>query len=1274
MVLCGLCCSVAHADPGALDPSFGTGGVQLSTLGNADDAQGLATAQTPGGGDVAVGSVLDSGTLELGIAQYTSSGRLDSAFGSGGIVTTNLGNTTSQADAVAVESDGDVLIAGSADTVQGDTDVLLALYSPTGQPVAGFGTNGSELLAVGDGGDAQANAVLIDGGSVLVTGNATQNSTTDAFFLSASDTTGAVNGSPTLISLGDNTTTQANAIALDGANAVIAGDASNNGTKDAMVSELNPSTSALVSGFGSSGSTLQAVGSSDAIAYGVVVESRGEIVVDGSVVSNGATDVLMAGFSSSGKLDPGFGSSAGTTQVAVGSGGNAAGASLALSPAGQLVLAGEATDAVSGQAANLPLVARFTGAGRLDTSFAPSAPLPGTELLECDNDSGFSGDTVQSNGEIVAAGYAGADSQHQSFLIARFLDTQSGSGSGAPGCSVNGGGTGPPPPPPNSRCKQETRTFGRLEVNACFAQEGAAWLASGTIDLDGLQLVPSPCTSLLFDSTSETMKTVCSQGGDGEVAVGIPVSGSTAIPLYQGSLDQSIPTADGDSIGQLLADAYSDLRGFPMVGDISSDANGLGSMELTVNTQFPSPFDVVTGSTSIQVSFGKGVQLGNLGIKFGPVTLGGFLYTELAFSYNPLNNIWTASGQVSLPIPLADQISALAKFRDASLLELSANASFSPGVPVGGGVFLTGAGLTVGDNPFTIGGSLDFALGPQIGGVSLIGVDAGFEVQFPPHEWAVELNGNVTLGGVPLASAYFEVDSDGNAFFDGSLSYGASFEMNVQAELQGWVSFPTNTFDAFAKATVTILPYSGTGEVDVSSEAISACVTVQVGEPPVGASATIGGAYVWGHGFALMGGFDIFGVKFGNSSSCDLSKYRPAAPASVIGNPNPIGTAGDDVRDASAPAHTAAAATGDQITVPAHQSVYVVELRGTGPATAGVNGTAPYITVAGPDGRSFSDAPGTASMRSQWGTILAAPENGATFVLLAHPPAGHWVFTPEAGSAITAVATATMLPAPSVRAHLSGHGYAWKLHYEIKSIPGQQVEFLETFGKVTNPIATVSAAHGTVSFRPAYGPGGPRTIIAQVMQGTSPRARLTVAHYTVPPIGPAKPTHLRVRRAGGSLAISWRGAALSASYVVIVHETAGAIRELLSHSTRVVFRGLPPFAGARVTVAGATRYGGTGPAASVTVSKPTAPKAIRAPSISGHAKVRATLTCTRGKWKGSPRSYATEWVKRGIPIVGATRTRLRVTSSLAGAKLACEVTARNAAGFASATSKAVRIR
>jgi hypothetical protein len=129
---------------------------------------------------------------------------------------------------------------------------------------------------------------------------------------------------------------------------------------------------------------------------------------------------------------------------------------------------------------------------------------------------------------------------------------------------------------------------------------------------------------------------------------------------------------------------------------------------------------------------------------------------------------------------------------------------------------------------------------------------------------------------------------------------------------------------------------------------------------------------------------------------------------------------------------------------------------------------------------------------------------------------------------------------------------------------------------------------------------------------------------------------------------------------------------MISHKDRVVFKRLPAYSGATVKVAGASLYGAPGPATSVTVAKPTAPKAIHGPKITGKAKVGATLTCVRGTWRGSSH-FVTQWLNKGIPIVSATKSRFKVSRSLAHAVLACEITARNTVGFTTKTSRSVRI-
>jgi hypothetical protein len=80
----------------------------------------------------------------------------------------------------------------------------------------------------------------------------------------------------------------------------------------------------------------------------------------------------------------------------------------------------------------------------------------------------------------------------------------------------------------------------------------------------------------------------------------------------------------------------------------------------------------------------------------------------------------------------------------------------------------------------------------------------------------------------------------------------------------------------------------------------------------------------------------------------------------------------------------------------------------------------------------------------------------------------------------------------------------------------------------------------------------------------------------------------------------------------------------------------------------------------------------RRPAIRGRVRVGRTVTCARGDWDGTiPISYAYSWLRNG-------RTRAHgsvyaVRRSDVGARLACRVSAANAAGVRASTSAAVRV-
>lgn len=84
---------------------------------------------------------------------------------------------------------------------------------------------------------------------------------------------------------------------------------------------------------------------------------------------------------------------------------------------------------------------------------------------------------------------------------------------------------------------------------------------------------------------------------------------------------------------------------------------------------------------------------------------------------------------------------------------------------------------------------------------------------------------------------------------------------------------------------------------------------------------------------------------------------------------------------------------------------------------------------------------------------------------------------------------------------------------------------------------------------------------------------------------------------------------------------------------------------------------GTATSAAVTVAKGDAPKATRAPTVGGTAKVGKKLTAAHGTWSPAATSYAYQWYANGKAISGATKSTLTLKAAQKGKKITVKVTA-----------------
>jgi uncharacterized delta-60 repeat protein len=183
-------------------------------------------------------------------------GAIDPSFGQHGIASISVptANYTNALD-MAIQPDGKIIVAGSAELTSGNQDIALARFNADGSPDLSFGTD-SVVLTDFSAPDAEASRIVLDGSKILVVGDA--------------------NG-------------------------------------DFALARYN-SDGSLDTTFGDGGKQTLDLGSNDDKAFGAAIEANGTIVVDGQ--SGG--QLVLVGFNGDGSLDTAFGTNGKTSTDAPG--------------------------------------------------------------------------------------------------------------------------------------------------------------------------------------------------------------------------------------------------------------------------------------------------------------------------------------------------------------------------------------------------------------------------------------------------------------------------------------------------------------------------------------------------------------------------------------------------------------------------------------------------------------------------------------------------------------------------------------------------------------------------------------------------------------------------------------------------------------------------------------------------------------------------------------------------------------------------------------------
>ena len=628
----------------------------------------------------------------------------------------------------------------------------------------------------------------------------------------------------------------------------------------------------------------------------------------------------------------------------------------------------------------------------------------------------------------------------------------------------------PPPLPPPLPAACRLLTFAAVDViaDACLKREGDAYVATGGVKLNGLR-VELGGGKLRLDPKK---RTITSAGAT--VKLGDTV-------LFTSAIDWTLPKASIASVGSVRVSGGGALLGFPLKGSAEIKFRG-GGVEIPLHLGLPALFGGVTGDLTVRADNVAGVHLRDLHVKVGHALIGPLEIKDLGFDYDADQQSWAGAATLILPPqPPGPSLAGKIGFTRGELDYLGNELTLpGPGVVLDpfGATYLRKIRFELRTAPLQLTGGVTITAGPTIAGVSAVSVDGDLTFTLG-NPATLRADGRVSVVGIPLAGAFFELRTNGFVGFGGRLGYELG-GFKATANVGGWLSKSAFSVDAGANICLGDLGCAG-GEVVFSSAGFAGCADMGF--------ADVGAGYMWGKSLDFM------------FTGCDVGPYRASAAAAQAGG-----------------ARTVSFGPG--------RPSGVIAVHGVG--------APPHVSVVSPAGIRIEDTPGT-STRTRASFVFHNPHTNTTHFVINAPRAGMWRIEPAPDSApITAVQSADGLGDPRVTGSVRRAGRGRILSYKVTPLPGQKVTFAEHGRGAARPIGgTARNGRGTLRFTPADGPGGRRKIVALVSSYGKPRTQLTVATYLAPaPPKPARIKRLKARRVGQTLAVTWRKAGHARRYEV----------------------------------------------------------------------------------------------------------------------------------------------
>ncbi|MGE5804639.1 MAG: DUF1573 domain-containing protein, partial [Ignavibacteria bacterium] len=407
---------VRYNSDGTPDLDFGSNSkIRTDIIAN-DNDYGFSTAVQQDG-KIIVAGYSGSGPTDFSIVRYNDDGTFDQSFGSGGIAL--VGFEDGEAFSAALQSDSKIILSGRASVNSLGSDFAAVRFNDNGTLDNSFGIDGKVTTDLGNSGDIGTAVAIQTDGKILVTGYSAISGIHSNMALARYNSDGTIDTSLSasgrvINDMGD--ISLGNSIAVLSDNKILVAGYYNNGAdNDFLVSRFNPNGTLDNTFPGGGNYTLNIAGSND-YANSVAIQSNGKMLIGGySFLAATNNDFTIVRINTDGSLDMSFDNVDldGVVRTDLNSNSNDQLNSLAVQEDGKIIAAGSSNNGVNNDYA----IVRHNSNGSLDNTFGSNG-IVRTDF-ESSEDFGSTVLIQPDDGKIIIAGFSYINSIYQ-LTLARY--------------------------------------------------------------------------------------------------------------------------------------------------------------------------------------------------------------------------------------------------------------------------------------------------------------------------------------------------------------------------------------------------------------------------------------------------------------------------------------------------------------------------------------------------------------------------------------------------------------------------------------------------------------------------------------------------------------------------------------------------------------------------------------------------------------------------------------------------------------------------------------